>query len=56
MESHLRSRQQMLELRLIPMAEFEEAVKRVVKVPKKAVDEKMADAQAVNKAKRQARQ
>lgn len=38
--------------RLIPVADFEEVVKRVLKVPKKAVDAKVAELHAANKAKR----
>ncbi len=42
--------------RLIPMVEFEEVVKRVLKAPKKDVDRKLAEVHTKNKARRVSRQ
>ena len=41
--------------RLIPMRDFEEVVKRVLRAPKQEIDRKMADAHVKNKARRESK-
>lgn len=43
-------------LPLAPLSEFEDAVKKVLGTPKQTVDEKMAEFQASNKARRLSRE
>jgi len=48
MKNNLRSREQLLESRLMPMAEFGEVARTIVRKPKKDVEQAMADSKVAN--------